>query len=70
MNTTKIHINLKQGILEAEGSEEFVTRIYSDFKENIKAGHFDSAPVTDQPANVKAVKTKPKSPPRRPLLKK
>lgn len=36
MGTTKIHINLKQGILEAEGSESFVEKIYRDFKDNIK----------------------------------
>ncbi len=37
MSTTKIHINLKQGIIEAEGSEEFVERIYKDFRENVKS---------------------------------
>jgi hypothetical protein len=35
MSITKIHINLKQGIIEAEGSEEFVERIYKDFRENV-----------------------------------
>ncbi len=38
MSTTKIHIDLKLGVLEAEGSEVFVEKIYRDFKENIKLG--------------------------------
>jgi hypothetical protein len=35
MNITKIYIDQKQGIIEAEGSEKFVEKIYSDFKDNI-----------------------------------
>ncbi len=33
---TKIRIDLSQGIIEAEGTEEFVSAIYSDFKERIR----------------------------------
>ena len=35
MNSTKLHINLKQGILEVEGSEEFVAKLYQDFRDNL-----------------------------------
>jgi hypothetical protein len=33
--TTKLHINIGQGILEAEGEETFVQSIYSDFKKQL-----------------------------------
>lgn len=33
--TTKLHINLNQGLVEAEGSEEFVLKVYNDFKDRI-----------------------------------
>lgn len=36
MSNTKLRIDLSQGIIEAEGSEEFVSSIYSDFKDNLK----------------------------------
>ena len=32
----KLHINLNQGLLEAEGSESFVLQVYNDFKEKLK----------------------------------
>lgn len=35
MGETKIKIDLAQGILEAEGSEEFVRSIYADFREKL-----------------------------------
>ena len=33
--TTKLHINLNQGLIEAEGSEEFVLTVYRDFKDKV-----------------------------------
>jgi hypothetical protein len=36
MTQTKIRIDLTQGIIEAEGTEEFVLSIYTDFKEQIQ----------------------------------
>lgn len=36
MNQTKLRIDLSQGIIEAEGSEEFVQNIYLDFKDQIQ----------------------------------
>lgn len=45
MTTTKIHINIKQGIFEAEGSEEFVERMFGEFKENIKIEKLDGVPI-------------------------
>ncbi len=36
MSTAKLHINIHQGLIEAEGSEDFVYRVYSDFKDLIK----------------------------------
>ena len=34
---TKIRIDLAQGIIEAEGNEDFVKIIYNDFKEKIQS---------------------------------
>ena len=36
MGDIKIRIDLSQGVIEAEGNEQFVLRIYSDFIEKIK----------------------------------
>lgn len=36
--TAKMRIDLSQGVVEAEGSEAFVERIYNDFKEKILSG--------------------------------
>lgn len=45
MGDTKIRIDLSQGVIEAEGSEQFVLSIYSDFKEKIQ-GKLKSTPGT------------------------
>ena len=45
MGDTKIRIDLSQGVIEAEGSEQFVLSIYSDFKEKIQ-GKLKSPPGT------------------------
>jgi hypothetical protein len=68
VSTTKIHINLKQGVIEAEGSEEFVERIYRDFKDNINLGPEigesgnDEAAGQQAEANVKRKKGASKKP--------
>jgi hypothetical protein len=36
METTRIRIDLAQGIVEAEGSEEFVRSIYDDFRSSLE----------------------------------
>ena len=35
LSITKIYIDQKQGIIEAEGSEKFVGKVYADFKDKI-----------------------------------
>lgn len=67
MTTTKIKIDLKSGVIEAEGSETFVLGIYSDFKEQIAAGkssptgthtgEIKSKTMTASPVNSTAKKT-------------
>jgi hypothetical protein len=37
--TAKLHINLNQGLVEAEGSEEFVLKVYNDFKDKVSNAH-------------------------------
>jgi len=37
MSTTRIRIDLTQGVVEAEGTEAFVQSIYADFKERVEA---------------------------------
>ena len=50
MGETKIKIDLGQGTIEAEGSEEFVRSIYADFKERIRVA------TTTQPYMTKRTK--------------
>ena len=75
MTTTKLHINLNQGIIDVEGDEAFVRSVYEDFKTVLSAdrtAQSESDPVDDvssepsieQPAKT-AVK-RSKRPPRKP----
>ncbi len=53
--TCKLHINLSQGLIEAEGSEEFVLNIYKDFKDKIGTAPHDTRTTGQQkqtPANT------------------
>ena len=68
MSTTKIHINLKQGILEAEGSEEFVEKIYRDFKDNLET-KMDMSSHQEAPPTPRAP-DKPQSTPKKAAAKK
>ncbi len=68
MSTTKIHINLKQGILEAEGSEDFVEKIYRDFKDNISLNM--EAAETEHEIVIPRSKTKVKEATKKPATNK
>ena len=59
MTTTKIKIDLAQGIIEAEGTESFVLSIYSDFKEQIALSKTSagSENTSEKPRTVKKEKT-------------
>lgn len=61
MTTTKIHINIKQGIFEAEGSEEFVERMFGEFKENIKIEKLEAIPVSPSASASDSQETKDQS---------
>lgn len=54
--TTKLHINLSQGLVEAEGSEDFVWKVYADFKDKVVANTYGlSAALQNPPSpNVEA----------------
>jgi len=61
----KIHVNLSQGLFEAEGPEQFVLNAYKDFKDNLTP-HFESQEdkqkTKGKPTTAKTVsnpKTKP-----------
>lgn len=60
---TKLRIDVSSGLLEVEGSEDFVKSIYEDFKDNLKtspAPNPDSGHEVEQeePAVKRKVKTK------------
>jgi len=65
--TTKLHINLQQGILEVEGEESFVREMYEDFKTELrplydirsKSGESGAA-GTSKPASTSKGKTQSK----------
>lgn len=50
--TTKLRMDLGQGVIEAEGSEEFVKSLYADFKEQLASARVppkSPAPTGHQP---------------------
>ncbi len=59
--STKIRIDLSQGIVEAEGSESFVRMIYDDFKERID----NSKKIQSKIAQPQATKQSTKLPPKK-----
>ena len=59
--TTKIRIDLSQGIVEAEGSETFVQRIYNDFKESLASGVDPMPPAGKKPKAPAVPKSKKRS---------
>jgi len=55
MTTTKIKIDLTQGIIEAEGTEDFVKSIYADYKDALKQnGEPRRSPASSRSARKKA----------------
>ena len=44
--STKLTINLRDGILDVEGSEEFVREIYGDFKSEVAKRKIEAAERT------------------------
>lgn len=44
----KLHINLSQGLIEVEGDEKFVSRVYEDFKDRISNGQVGRGNTIDQ----------------------
>jgi hypothetical protein len=49
MASAKIHINLSLGLIEAEGDETFVSRVYDDFKDRIQAAERAGGGGDDEP---------------------
>lgn len=47
MSNVKLHINITQGIIDAEGDQEFVWRVYEDFRDRL-----GSSPVPTARASV------------------
>ena len=46
--TTKLHINISQGIIDVEGDPELVRAIYDDFKEQLLAGGTVQPPPVEE----------------------
>ena len=72
---TRVRIDLSQGIIEAEGSEEFVRSVYGDFKNRMNESPVRKEPDTDierkkktrrvskaSGGNIEARKPRPKNP--------
>jgi hypothetical protein len=57
--TTRLKIDLSQGLLEVEGSETFVKAIYNDFKAHFveSDGQLEETPLTAKPRRVKTVRS-------------
>lgn len=53
MTTTKLHINIDQGILEVEGEEKFVRDIYENFKAEFLKGHDVLGSAVIPPTKIK-----------------
>ena len=52
MASAKIHINLSLGLIEAEGDETFVSRVYDDFKDRIQPADGDHGGSEDEPESA------------------
>lgn len=61
MNNSRIRIDISQGIVEAEGSEDFVRSIYDDFKSQTELVSSKALPQKKQASPKTATKSKPKS---------
>jgi len=65
MMSTKLHINLSQGIIDVEGDPEMVREIYADFKNQLL-----SSPSTQAPPNFPAAEAPPAPQTKAPARKK
>lgn len=66
MGNAKLRMDLSQGIIEAEGTEEFVSIIYSDFKDQLAKNAVDTKKrdpksSSDSASEKEIVKTKAKA---------
>ena len=60
LTTTKIKIDLKSGVIEAEGTESFVLGIYSDFKEQMTIAENTPNQTDTEKDKSKKKRTSPK----------
>jgi hypothetical protein len=71
MATAKVHIKVAQGTFEAEGAEEFVWKIYEDFRDNLQINSAPAEPMNTltgdaepgQPAAGAPKRTRSRRPP-------
>ncbi len=69
-HTTRLSINLSTGSIEAEGSEEFVSAVYEDFRDNLEAYQPRAATkVKPMPFKRPHIMPKPTGLPKRPEMK-
>ena len=61
MTSTKIRFDLPEGIIEAEGSEEFVKAVYGDFKHRLETSTINKTTKSQKSANKQGSK-KPSPP--------
>jgi hypothetical protein len=49
MTNVKLHINITQGIIDAEGDQDFVWRVYEDFRDRLGSiPNLSSTPVSEE----------------------
>ena len=51
---TKLHINVQQGVIDIEGEQSFVEKIFNEFKDQIKKQFANVTPVGQKPEDKKA----------------
>lgn len=71
--TTKLHINISQGIIDVEGDPELVRDVYADFKERLLAGATMRPPLREEPDEAGGLEENSKPKPkgrRKPAAKK
>ncbi len=51
--TTKLHIDMSQGIIEVEGDVKFVREVYEDFKGILSEGSFDISSSSESKGDTK-----------------
>ena len=56
MTSTKLKIDLSQGLIEVEGAEKFVMAVYTDFKDKIECG----VPIQSDKHDSEQIRNDPK----------